>query len=569
MSKVSAFVKKRKVLIIILSVVLVLAIIAAVVINSVMGMLSGLGAMLSTPSVTSLSKQNIENVIVATGQTSSTQSRIVVSNAAAGTEILSLNIEVGDAVTQNDVLAQLDDEAVLDKIDDAQDSYSDKQTDISYSDALSSHDLALAQDKVNDAAQAYNDAKNQYAADLQAITDQKNQLNASLATNVANLEAQISKQIEDLLEDWANAQVVPPATTNPLFPQLDINIPSTYQPALNDHYSSLLVSEQQDMTNLTSSTYSKISDLNSSVTALQQNTAAEIAKLDEQASALTSTYSSQESANLSSLETAQNSLTQQQIQADSTNSTNSRTLADLGESISDAQAELDDTFIRSPISGVVTELSYEAGDILGTSALCTIQDLTNLQIVTTVPSYDVVKLSEGMQAVFTTDSTGDTEISGTISEISPIAIDESGNFSVTITASETNKDLRVGVPAQVTFLLQSATDIYAVPIDAVVEQDGKQYIYVYDTMPTAEEAALGEEDGRRMVEITTGLESDYLIEIISDELHDGLLILDDPMGLNISSAFDMSAMGSPGGEVVVTTETGGGPGGGGPPAGGR
>ena len=38
----------------------------------------------------------------------------------------------------------------------------------------------------------------------------------------------------------------------------------------------------------------------------------------------------------------------------------------------------------------------------------------------------------------------------------------------------------------------------------------------------------------REIEVTTGMETDYYIEIISDELNEGMLILSDPMGLSVS-----------------------------------
>ena len=54
--------------------------------------------------------------------------------------------------------------------------------------------------------------------------------------------------------------------------------------------------------------------------------------------------------------------------------------------------------------------------------------------------------------------------------------------------------------------------------------------------------------GREIV-VQTGMESDYLIEIISDELHDGMQILNDPEGRNVSNANfgGMMVMGGAGG----------------------
>ncbi len=541
MSKVFSFIKRRKVLIIVLAIIII---IVAVVANFISSATQAVTGMLSTPSVTTLVRQDIENVIVATGSTASTERRIVVGTGVAGTEFVAVNVEVGDEVSQDEILAQLNDDPVYEQIEAAQESYSDRKTDIANSDAITDHNLSVAQNTLTDAQNSYNEAKAKYLADQQVYTDRKAALNSTLATQTTAANT----QIPTLLAAWAAAQT-PPLT------QVE-----SFEAELNAAYNALTDPEKEDFTNLTVETYNNIASLRAAI----QQTSSEIAMIDIESQNLLNTFSAQETNYLNSIEQAQNSLTLQGLQAQSTDSTNSRTLEDLSEGIADAEESMEDTFIRSPINGVVTELNYDTGDTLGTSALCTIQDLDNLQISTTVASYDVVRLSEGMQAVITTDSTGEVELMGTVTEISPISVDASGNFSVTISVDETNENLRAGVPAQVTFLIESSPDTYAVPIDAVVERDGSQYIYVYDSMPTPEQALLGEEDGRRMIQVATGLESDYLVEIISAELTDGMIVLDDPNSLNVQDLMDGALM-------ITAPGVGGGTpaGGGGGPAGGQ
>ena len=41
---------------------------------------------------------------------------------------------------------------------------------------------------------------------------------------------------------------------------------------------------------------------------------------------------------------------------------------------------------------------------------------------------------------------------------------------------------------------------------------------------------------QREIEVKTGIETDYYIEIISDELKEGMLILSDPLGRNVRGA---------------------------------
>jgi len=63
----------------------------------------------------------------------------------------------------------------------------------------------------------------------------------------------------------------------------------------------------------------------------------------------------------------------------------------------------------------------------------------------------------------------------------------------------------------------------------------------------------GNINGREIV-VKTGMETDFFIEIISDELKEGMLILSDPMGRNVRVSGDMM-MGMMGGGEAVRVET--------------
>ncbi len=396
MSKVVAFIKKRKVLLIVLAVVIIIV----VVIANILGSLGSAGlAMMSAPSFTQLSRQDVENVIVATGSTSSSEKRAIVGLAPTGTEIVELNIAVGDYVKKDEVLATLDDQALQDKVSDAQESYYDKSSDIFYSDQITDFDLSVTQKSVTDAQ-----------ADYDANISRRNHLSNEI-TYYQNRLASIPSERTAALKKWATATgATLTGTTSTDYAALKLiydAIPDKQKPANADEietvnaYNTMLQLDNQETT-----ANSTIPVLNNELVAL----------------------ASAEEGLLKSLETAQNNLTRQSLQAQSTDNTNAQALDDLNDNIHDAIDDLDDLLIRSPLNGVVTEVNYQKGELFGASALCTIQDLDNLEIIATVPSYDVVKLETGMQATFTTDSTGTTKMRGTVTAISPIATDTSGGF---------------------------------------------------------------------------------------------------------------------------------------------
>lgn len=225
----------------------------------------------------------------------------------------------------------------------------------------------------------------------------------------------------------------------------------------------------------------------------------------------------------------------------------------------------EDQLITAPIAGTVTamtaELNQSAGGsggsmtAMGTEAaattggsLFTIQDTGSLEVTATVPEYDMVSLSTGMPVTITSDALEDESWEGALESISPVAVDENGNFTVVASVTSAPGRLAVGMSAKMNIIVEEKQDIYAVPYDAVVENEaGEMVVYEY-LAPASESAAQDAQTvQRREIVVETGMEADYYIEIIADELEDGLLILTDPEGRNVSdepTGFSFPGMGA-------------------------
>lgn len=90
--------------------------------------------------------------------------------------------------------------------------------------------------------------------------------------------------------------------------------------------------------------------------------------------------------------------------------------------LSSAQAQLGDTIVRAPISGIVSDKAANAGDVVtpGT-ALYTVIDPSSMRLDASVPSDEIGALSPGMPVEFTVRGYGDQTFSGRIERISPSA----------------------------------------------------------------------------------------------------------------------------------------------------
>ena len=73
--------------------------------------------------------------------------------------------------------------------------------------------------------------------------------------------------------------------------------------------------------------------------------------------------------------------------------------------------------------------------------------------------------------------------------------------------------IKLGMTAKCSIVKKEASDVYAVPYDAVHKENGESYILVKDG------------DSTSKVTVTTGMETDYYIEVQGDDLQEGLQVV--------------------------------------------
>ena len=264
-------------------------------------------------------------------------------------------------------------------------------------------------------------------------------------------------------------------------------------------------------------------ELQEDIAKAQQSAAQQSADTAKQQQAAT------ENAIQQQLDTLKDNLIGSQIAAQSTKS---QEIA-----IQSLQDTLADATITAPVSGVVTAVYAEEGQP-GNGLLFVIEDTDALKITTNIREYDVGNIEVGMPVVIRSDATGDKEISGTVTYIAPAANKtENGNtltaddstveFEAEVQVNDADSGLRIGMNTRLTVLLEERDNVYGVPYDAVVEKaDGSEVVYAVE--PSSEK-----EGGYVVTEVpvTTGLETDFYIEVSGDGITDGLSIVSDPQSV--------------------------------------
>ena len=245
-----------------------------------------------------------------------------------------------------------------------------------------------------------------------------------------------------------------------------------------------------------------------------------------------------------------------QNQVDTYNTTieNSSTAGDAQrDQIQELQDQIDAAVVTAPISGLITSLNVEAGDDYNGGLIAAVENVDTFVVTTEIDEYDINKIQIGQEAVIRTNATGDLELSGTVTAIAPKASGSSsildsgsgssdifsmdfssmmgssysngssgGNvtYTVTIVVNTPCDQLKIGMTAKLSIILQQGENVLSVPFDALQQaDDGSYYI---------EEITSVNEDGTtetKQIPVTTGLESDYYVEIIGDDVKEGMEVL--------------------------------------------
>ena len=253
-------------------------------------------------------------------------------------------------------------------------------------------------------------------------------------------------------------------------------------------------------------------------------------------------------------------------------------------SMSDTEKQMENYTITSPISGTVIQKNVKAGDTVGTDTtasetLCTIYDLSYLEMTLNVDELEILSIKEGQTVTITADAISDRTFTGVVTSVSAAGTTTGGTttYPVTIRIDDTG-DLLPGMNATAEIEVSSASNALAVPNGSVVRGN---YVLVTKDSPSAANAVqdMTAPDGYVYVKITTGTSDNDSIEVTGG-LQEGDTIAYDADAAEKQNASDsMEFMVGPGGTIAYDADAAekqnasgsgghgggnGGPGGGGP-----
>jgi len=142
----------------------------------------------------------------------------------------------------------------------------------------------------------------------------------------------------------------------------------------------------------------------------------------------------------------------------------------------------ENTFLLSPISGIVTARNYDNGDMYsGQMPVLTVMQINPVKLVINVSESYYSQIKPGMSIDVKFDVFKDQNFQGKVSLIYPTINEQTRTFAVEIKLNNNNNRVRPGMFARVTLEFGKAKRI-VVSDQSIVKQSGSgsRFVYVYD-----------------------------------------------------------------------------------------
>lgn len=483
----------------------------------------------STVETTQVTKQNLVDSISVTGTIESADARDV-SASAKDVEVLEVHYEVGDYVNEGDVVVVLD------------------STDL---------ELSLTQAKNNQALSEYNESKSIETASenyTEAVEDGTDTYSKAVKT-----EAEAKEDLQEAEDELAGAASRLKRREEALGEANDALAAATKpeaveQPGEESSY------EDAAAYQAAVDAYNTYQEELAAYQALE-TAAAEAQKAYTEAH---QEYNTAESAEEKAVETYENAAES----LEDAQKNNDRNIADAADSLEKAQMEhtysndssqqsienyqeqIESCTVTAPISGVITAMNVDVGDTyMGEgNTLFSVADQENFVVAASVDEYDISSISKDMTAAVIVEALGDDELPATVSFVSPTVTSSnmgSSSYEIEIALDDVNTDLRIGMTAKASIVLDAAYDVLTVPYDCVeTDSDGNSVVYI-------------DQSGEKTpVDVTVGMQGDYYVEVSGEGLDENTTVY------YATPMTNSNASGSGEDGASMTFDTGGMPGGG-------
>ncbi len=174
------------------------------------------------------------------------------------------------------------------------------------------------------------------------------------------------------------------------------------------------------------------------------------------------------------------------------------------------QSQIDDTTVRSPVSGVVSAVNIHEGEISPTTQPSVIiLDLSSLIAKVNLPDNMLSKIKVGQSVDITIPSAKNKKITGTVDNIAADIDSKTQKYPVKIKINSSDGSLKPGMFSKISLADKKKDNILTIPNEAIKIENGVSYLYVVKNNKI------------RKISVDTGLSNDKRTEILSSKINSG------------------------------------------------
>jgi len=195
------------------------------------------------------------------------------------------------------------------------------------------------------------------------------------------------------------------------------------------------------------------------------------------------------------------------------------------------RARLGSTTLTAPLSGTIVSKNVTVGEIVAgalgggnfsvPTPMAEVADLSNLEVHADIDEVDISKVHVEQEALITVDAYPDKTFKGVVREIASATVsrrDVGITYRVKVHIINPEKILKLGMTANLDFLLENSGQILTVPKSAILVQGDEQIVLIIKDQQVFKRTVEIGMEGEEFIEITAGLQpgEEVVTSIITD-----------------------------------------------------
>ncbi|WP_099190116.1 efflux RND transporter periplasmic adaptor subunit [Tepidibacter mesophilus] len=210
---------------------------------------------------------------------------------------------------------------------------------------------------------------------------------------------------------------------------------------------------------------------------------------------------------------SQKDFEQYELQASSTNLNAAQAQVDQARvGIENAQSNLNNATVTAPISGIITAVNINEGEMASSGqAAVSIANMNKVVVDTDVSEYLINKIKLGELVDISIKSANKENFKGKITALSPATASNSMTYPIKIEVDNKDSIIKPGMFANVNLVTDKKGNVITIPSESVVIKDGESIVYtVKDGIAHINKVEIGIDNGE-IVEIKKGIKQGQVV----------------------------------------------------------